>query len=438
MTAHALDPRLLGARADAGLCDAGESGVAPSTGRHRGEPFSRPHRHARRRRRTPWALRRAERRQLFECLALAALLHLLLVLWLGSAPGGSARPGGGIGGSLNVTLRGYDRPRPATFEAATTLPQTGPAGTAAQPRIGGVVRSSEQSPRPDDGPGAARLGTWAPAPEAAAPPAKAIPLQPPDVVPPVPTADAASLPAPERPPPWRDEVPPALSPSAPAAAEPAKDPPAAPTAAAEAPPPLSAISEPPAPVPREAPPVAAQDRAPASPPSAPVLPALPALSVPAPIEPDALPLPAPASMPAPARPAPEAAAAPAAAPAEPSSRPAPPRVAPSGAPGAAMPATGPDAGPLLGHDVATPPASAASTPTPLNLQLARPRGGELSGRMAPGALPLLPRPPERPSKLANDIENAARRDCRTAHAGMGLLATVPLAADALSGAGCKW
>lgn len=104
----------------------------------------------------------------------------------------------------------------------------------------------------------------------------------------------------------------------------------------------------------------------------------------------------------------------------------------------AAPPAGPDAGPLRGHDVATPPGPAASAPAPLNLQLVRPRGGELSGRMAPGALPLLPRPPERPSKLANDIEKAARRDCRTAHAGMGLLAAVPLAVDALSGAGCKW
>ena len=98
----------------------------------------------------------------------------------------------------------------------------------------------------------------------------------------------------------------------------------------------------------------------------------------------------------------------------------------------------PDAGPRQGHDVATPPSAAASAPPPLNLQLSRPHGGELSGRMTPGALPLLPRPPERPSKLATDIQNAAKRDCRTAYAGMGLLGAVPLAANAATGSGCKW
>jgi hypothetical protein len=56
-------------------------------------------------------------------------------------------------------------------------------------------------------------------------------------------------------------------------------------------------------------------------------------------------------------------------------------------------------------------------------------------------LPLLPRPPELPDKLARDIDKAAKADCRTAYQGLGLLAVVPLAADALGGgkgSGCKW
>ena len=43
------------------------------------------------------------------------------------------------------------------------------------------------------------------------------------------------------------------------------------------------------------------------------------------------------------------------------------------------------------------------------------------------------------AKLAEDIEKSAKPDCRNAHSGMGLLAVVPLAADALKkDGGCKW
>jgi hypothetical protein len=53
-------------------------------------------------------------------------------------------------------------------------------------------------------------------------------------------------------------------------------------------------------------------------------------------------------------------------------------------------------------------------------------------------LNLMPPPPEKKSKLATEIEKAAKPDCRQAYAGMGLLAAVPLAADAVRGKGCKW
>lgn len=55
-----------------------------------------------------------------------------------------------------------------------------------------------------------------------------------------------------------------------------------------------------------------------------------------------------------------------------------------------------------------------------------------------GLLPLLPAPPERKSKLTEGIEKSAKPDCRTAHADMGLLAVVPLAADAIRDKGCRW
>ena len=52
---------------------------------------------------------------------------------------------------------------------------------------------------------------------------------------------------------------------------------------------------------------------------------------------------------------------------------------------------------------------------------------------------MLPRPPELPDKLAKDIAKAAKGDCRTAYQGAGLLAVVPLAAEALKkDSGCRW
>ena len=95
----------------------------------------------------------------------------------------------------------------------------------------------------------------------------------------------------------------------------------------------------------------------------------------------------------------------------------------------------PDAGAVVGHDVATAPSSPASAPR-LNLDLVRPRGGEISRQGSRGVLSLLPHPPE--SKLANDIEKAAKPDCRTAYSGMCLLAAVPLALDAVRKEGCRW
>ena len=97
----------------------------------------------------------------------------------------------------------------------------------------------------------------------------------------------------------------------------------------------------------------------------------------------------------------------------------------------------PDAGARLGQDVATPaslPASAAR----LNLELVRPRGGAISAQGGSGLLQMLPHPPEAKSKLAEDIEKAAKADCRKAYSGMGLLAVVPLAVDAVRDKGCRW
>lgn len=87
--------------------------------------------------------------------------------------------------------------------------------------------------------------------------------------------------------------------------------------------------------------------------------------------------------------------------------------------------------------MATSPSAAASAP--LNLNLARPRGGEISGSGSRAVLNLLPPPPERKSKLAEDIAKTLKKDCKEAYAGMGLLAVIPLAIDAAKTKdNCKW
>ena len=103
-----------------------------------------------------------------------------------------------------------------------------------------------------------------------------------------------------------------------------------------------------------------------------------------------------------------------------------------------MPAAGaPDAGAQVGHDIATPPSLPASAAR-LNLDLVRPRGGAISAQGSRGLLDLLPHPPEAKSKLAAEIESAAKPDCRTAYRDLGLLAVVPLAVDAVRDKGCRW
>lgn len=106
-------------------------------------------------------------------------------------------------------------------------------------------------------------------------------------------------------------------------------------------------------------------------------------------------------------------------------------------PGSARASAGsPDAGSRLGHDVATPPSAAASAPrAPLNLSLPR---GMAAARRGAGLLELLPQPPERKTRLAQEVEDAAKKDCRKSYAGAGILAALPLLLDAARDKGCKW
>lgn len=387
----------------------------------------------------PWP--QASRTTLVRCLWLAMLLHLWAVLWLGSAPEGTAPPGQGVQGRLNVTLRG-----PSDDGTPSAPPPQAGAATAAEtpPRLGGRVRDTPLAP--NAAPGAERLG-----------PASTLPLPPvvtspapsptPSLVPsltPAPAPLPAQIPVPV-PAPVPQPVPQPGSPTAQLGRmAPA---PAAATALPEPVVPPAALPAPPAERQLEAgtlrrllPSAAAPLIAP-SPLPAPSLPALAPARLPdlaAALPPQAVavptPIPAPTQQPAftasptpaptPARsPEPAAVDSPAVTgPATAVARPAPP------APG--------DSGPRVGADIAV-PATAASAPKRLNLELGRLRGGELSRHGTAGVLPALPRPPET-DKLAADIDKAGRADCRKAHAGAGILAVVPLAIDAVRGSGCKW
>ncbi len=373
---------------------------------------------------------------LARCVLLALLVHVWLVLLLGNAPSGTAVPGQGVGGAINVTLRG-----PVSEGAKAVLlphqPSQAPNGSAATPRWGGAVRESEAAPATE--PGAPRLGEPALRPAEPAPAAQSVlPAAP--AVPAVPAqaqeAPPATAPVQER----QLSAPPALA---------AAQAPLAPSPPAVQPLPLPALAQPTAVVAAPAPerqlgsalmqlPAASAAALTPLRPSTAV--ALPELAAPAALADAPAPLRRPNAAPTLARPAepdlPRTGQAPVSTPTPTPasalpSMPAPqPQAPPS--PGAA------DAGSRVGHDVATPAAASASTPR-LNLQLARPRGGELSRTSTGGVLPVLPRAPERDDKLARDIDKAGKTECRNAYSALGPLAVIPLALDAVRKEGaCKW
>ena len=90
---------------------------------------------------------------------------------------------------------------------------------------------------------------------------------------------------------------------------------------------------------------------------------------------------------------------------------------------------------------------AAPTPEPegapgITAESLRRRAREIAreGSGTSGVLNLVPPPPvpERKDTLAEGIAKAAKPDCRTAYAGMGLLAVVPLVASSVGNGGCRW
>ncbi len=124
--------------------------------------------------------------------------------------------------------------------------------------------------------------------------------------------------------------------------------------------------------------------------------------------------------------------------------PAPARGAPpAGEPAPRLRFGGPDPGDELfqpRNDVVKPSAEPGGAPR-LDLDAARRRAREIErdGPGKRGLLAVVPPPAvERKNKLAEDIDKAAKGDCRTAYQGMGILAAVPLIAGAITDSPCRW
>ncbi|WP_158218923.1 hypothetical protein [Roseateles aquatilis] len=439
--------------------------------------------------------------QMGQALLLAVLLHVLLVLVIGNAPGGSAKPGEGLWGPLNIRLQG-DRDEPGSGEPAVVLPERGPIGEAKQQRFGGTVRDHPPTPEARKTPGAARQGQWqkqpgdeltgdAPA-ERQAPPAATSPAPIPSPTPappeppvlssptpsPTPAPTPAQIPAPTPAPPAEVPAPtpaPLTMPSDSATVAPSRIAPARDTAPARSTVPADALQAPssalqlperPAPMLSETqttvrridrapvdrtqtlPPVPSELKAPTE------LPPLTAAPTPAPAPtappaPTAAPTPTPTPTPTQAPPA-AVTASPTTTPSStPQSRVAPtpsPTQAPanrvsldgSTTPTTTQPSVGaPDAGSRVGHDVATPASTPPNAPK-LNLDPRQSRGPTLPRGNAYGVIQAIPKPPVDKDALAEEMKKAGQQDCRKAYADKGLLAVVPLVRDAARDRGCRW
>jgi hypothetical protein len=88
-------------------------------------------------------------------------------------------------------------------------------------------------------------------------------------------------------------------------------------------------------------------------------------------------------------------------------------------------------------DVVTPDQSGGEH---IDMDAARKRAREIAGEATStrGILPSLPLPPEKKSKESLALEKAMKPDCRTAYAGMGLLAVPALVVSTIGDGGCRW
>lgn len=421
---------------------------------------------------------------------LSMLLHVTVVILLGTSQGGSQGRGDGGLDVLDVTLRR----QPAVPDAGL---RSGPGtGTTAGRAL---LRPADEHP-PAAAPARSELApTIEPAetsgrvPLEPAPPATQGSQAEPEAVPPTPLQAIEPLPRIDLRAPQQVDKPLAPPLIAPPPIERLTPPPSPPALAAPpdvAPPAIPLV--PAAPIERLAAPAAQHELAPPTelaPPLAPALPAAPierlavpaaphALAPPVELAPREAPIvPAPLDRlvaprvehelaPSPAMAAPNAPPAPVAAPSEAGAPPveratpsasATPRpaasevAAPASSPARASPAAGAELPRLrLGspgadedifkprRDVAAP--AGESGGTHIDMEAVRKRAREIASEATGtrGILPALPPPPERKSKESIALEKAIKPDCRTAYAGMGLLAVPALVVSTIGDGGCRW
>ena len=88
------------------------------------------------------------------------------------------------------------------------------------------------------------------------------------------------------------------------------------------------------------------------------------------------------------------------------------------------------------------PAAESGAPPTVTVESMKRRAREIAaeGSGSRGVLNMIPPPPvAKRDKLAEDIAKAAKPDCRTAYAGLGILAVVPLVASSVgNNGGCNW
>jgi len=440
----------------------------------------------------------ASRERMRQYLLLAVLLHVWLIVMFGSAPGGAAKPGEGAWGRLSVLLEG---PARTGSSSATAVPDAGPPGKAAQQRFGGTVRpvESQQQEQPGaektgawramDNPNEPMLPEAAPVTPLEAQQAvqvPAVPLSNLDQLKPMSTSrmtdsvsraelprQTSAAPAKLMPGPPNDlagMAVPSLEGVRPMSTSRMTDSPTRPDLPRQ----TSAAPAKLAPVqPSELSGMAAPSLEGAQPMSTsrmtetagrPELQRQTSLAAPAKLAPTQaaelpnMPLPSldslkpmstatmnAGSSAAESLPRPQEAAAPQKL--QPNKLPeigsapavdavAPVAASPVPGTGSRAPGGSPNAGAQQGHDVATAP-SAPDSKKPLNLNLPS-RGPMASRGDGSGILPVMPKPPDTKTAMEKAVKQGERADCRDAHAGDGLLAAVPLAADAVRDKGCKW
>jgi len=432
---------------------------------------------------------------LVQFVVLSLLLHILVVLVFGSRIAGRERHGDGASGSLDVTLRRLS-PEPGSGFTLAPGADTPLPGSALLRRLRGIPAApvpaaappGDARPAPVTAPPAGAPERGPTPPEAAPPAQEAAPSTTPPafealprlnrnapeevdkpLTPPVAAPREAPIGAPvlREPivPPKRETVatpPPEVAPREVAPREvplPAPIERIAPsTRQPDLAPPVDFTPldvPPPAPSERVTPPVTPPriEREPAPPVDVPVPRKVPVEATPLPerVAPkmDREVLPAAEAVPKSeaAEPAPRAqrAAPPANAADKPPAREAPARPGVSPAESAPRPRLGiPDADEEAFKprgDVAAPSAEPSGTPR-IDLEATKRRAREIAGETSGsrGLLPVVPPPPPETRKpnLADAIAKAAKPDCRTAYADLGLLAVPPLVASTVGNGGCRW